>query len=584
MDMRKKTLARGFLRALLIGSLFWAGPLCSPAAAAPLAPPEPPVVELAENAQYRLDPTDTLGYAEVLAGTVPFARHSGPSFQFSFRRGTLWIKCRLSDPPRRETGPSRQSLLVFDNISLGSLTLYVPVLKGGLPETLILRGGWQNAAASQEIRFLYPLFTLPENLDATRPLIIRVATPFALQFRVTQYTIATYRDTSFTLFLIVGFCSGILVAMLLYNLVLYFFVHDRQYLYYLLYVLFLLLWQGILFGLVRYFWPALGEWMIAHIIVFAVLMMVFAIVFAISFLETARTAPRHDRFLKGLVAVAMLILALTLAGHHWIANTASYLLGQVGTVALFSAAVTALRSGFRPARYYLIALAFLLTASCVFLFKYYGLLPNNTVTMHALLFGSAAEAILLSFALGYRIRLLQDEGRSLRERERSLREMTVTDELTGLFNRRFFSATLEKNVTEAARSGKPLTLLVMDVDHFKGFNDAHGHAEGDEVLREIGHVILRNLREGDIACRYGGEEFVAILHQADLDVAVEVAERVRTRFEAALAQRWPDIVPLTVSIGVCTWQRGETAEDLFKRCDRALYRAKEAGRNRVWRA
>jgi hypothetical protein len=126
---------------------------------------------------------------------------------------------------------------------------------------------------------------------------MRVETPFALQFRATYYTFAAFKDTSHQLFLVIGFCAGILVAMLLYNLVLYTFVRERQYLWYILYVLFLLLWQCVLFGIVRYFWPGPGEWMVAHIPAISALMALFALVFAIAFLETSRRAPRHHRLL-----------------------------------------------------------------------------------------------------------------------------------------------------------------------------------------------------------------------------------------------------------------------------------------------
>ena len=523
-----------FLWTAVLGFLGWVCGVSVSVAAPPVAAlsEKTPRIEIAAHAEYHLDPSGSLRYEDVAAGSIPFQSHAGNSFQFSFRKAVLWIKCRLALPPRTEDGDmGRQAVLVFDNATLGSLTLYIPVLNRGVPETVVLKGGWQNGRDSRELPFLHPTFMMPGNLDDTRPVFIRVETPFSLQFRATYYTHSAFRESSFLLFTVIGFCVGILVAMILYNLVLYTFVHEKQYVYYILYVLFLLLWQSALFGIVPYFWPSVGAVMISYSSVFAALMMIFAMAFAMAFLETARRAPRHHLLLKGLAVCYLGIIALVFLQYRWIANVAVSLGGQAATVAVFTAALGSLRSGFKPARYYLLAVTVFLCTALVFIFKFYGLVPNNTLTMHAMLFGSAAEAILLSFALGNRIRIIQEEGMVLRAREKSLTEMVVTDELTGLFNRRFFIATLEKRIAEAARSNEPLALLVMDVDNFKRFNDTYGHSEGDIILKTLGKIVLRNLREGDVACRYGGEEFVVVLNRADLNTAADVAERIRVRFE-----------------------------------------------------
>ena len=161
---------------------------------------------------------------------------------------------------------------------------------------------------------------LPENLDASRPLIVRVSTPFALQFRATLLTMDAFRKSGSTFLLIVGLFAGILTAMILYNLGLYLFTHDRHYLYYILYIFFMLVWQCLLTGLLRYFWPPLGDMLISYVAAFSILMMVFAAIFAVVFLDTARTAPRHDVLLKGLMGFMALALVLTLLKQLWIVS------------------------------------------------------------------------------------------------------------------------------------------------------------------------------------------------------------------------------------------------------------------------
>jgi len=543
-----------------------------------------PSIEVARHAEYLLDDSAALRYEDIIRSRLPFQRHTRDSFQFSFRKAALWIKCRIapSDPGDAPSGRSRRSLLVFDNVALGSVTLWIPVIKDGKNEVVQLAGGWQQGVNSQEYPFLYPTFVLPENIDASRPVLIRVATPFSLQFRATLYTYTAFQKTGSMLFLIVGFCAGILIAMLLYNFILYLFIRDKHYIYYILYVFFLLMWQCTLFGLFPYFHASLRGQLLPYINVLALGMMFFAIVFAIVYLKTNKTAPRHDVLLKGIAAAALILIPIVVIRQSLTTTILVYLLAQLGVVAVFTSAVSSLRSGFKPAGYYLFAVSILLVAGTIFLFKYYGLLPNNSFTMHIVLFGSAIESVLLSSALGYRIRIMREEEQALRERERNLQAISVTDELTGLFNRRFLNAALIKEIAAVRRSRTALSLAMMDVDHFKEFNDTYGHLAGDQALVELGGMLTQILREEDIACRYGGEEFAAILHNADISAAQDVAERIRSRFaRAAFQSGGGKAVYMTISIGVAQLRPDENPDELLSRADQALYQAKQSGRNRV---
>ncbi|MRR17983.1 MAG: GGDEF domain-containing protein [Deltaproteobacteria bacterium] len=560
---------------MMIGLAFLAAAAAPAAAQMPVLSitPANPTVQIAAHAEVFLDDSGTLRYEDIARGGLPFQRHTQNSFQYSFTRATLWIKCRIATA-------AHHSFLVFDNTALGSITIWVPVVQNGSPGLIVLSGGWQSDQREYQYPFLYPTFVLPDTIDDSRPVVIRVATPYALQFRATLYSGDAFRENGFILFLIVGFCAGILVAMLLYNLILYIFIRDKNYLYYVLYVFFLLLWQCVLFGLIQYFWPQAGEWMIKYITAFASCMMLFAAIFAMVFLDTAKTAPRHHLVLEGLALMAVISILLIFTGQIWIGNVLAYFTGQIGIIAIFTAAVAALRSGFQPAIYYLSAVSVFLLAALIFQFRFYGLISNNSFTMHVVLFGSAVESVLLSSALGYRFRAMREEEQHLREREKNLQAITVTDELTGLFNRRFLNGTLIKEIAAAKRSGRSLSLLMMDVDHFKAFNDAHGHLEGDQALITLGKVLRQMLREEDIACRYGGEEFVAILHNADKNAALDVAERIRSHFQQ-MALSSGKTVRLTVSIGATELLPQDSPDQFLFRADQALYHAKKTGRNRV---
>jgi two-component system cell cycle response regulator len=162
-------------------------------------------------------------------------------------------------------------------------------------------------------------------------------------------------------------------------------------------------------------------------------------------------------------------------------------------------------------------------------------------------------------------------------------EMAITDQLTGLHNRRYMARHLDTLMKNASPT-KPISFLIMDIDFFKRINDTYGHDSGDEVLREFAGRISANVRGLDLACRYGGEEFVVVMPDTDTDFAFTVAERLRASVEASSfpLARVPEGIKVTVSIGIaCSLGGTDTAAGLLHRADQALYRAKREGRNRV---
>lgn len=165
----------------------------------------------------------------------------------------------------------------------------------------------------------------------------------------------------------------------------------------------------------------------------------------------------------------------------------------------------------------------------------------------------------------------------------TLRNQSVRDALTGLFNRRYLEETLDRELWRATRKSGTLGLLMIDVDHFKQFNDTHGHEAGDAILREIGTLLKAAVRAADVAARYGGEEFTLLFPDAPLEDCVVRAEEIRARAQRlSVTLQGKVIGPVTISVGVASSPRHGTAADgLLKAADEALYRAKDLGRNRV---
>ena len=168
--------------------------------------------------------------------------------------------------------------------------------------------------------------------------------------------------------------------------------------------------------------------------------------------------------------------------------------------------------------------------------------------------------------------------------EEELRWQATHDPLTGLANRHSVEEFLRLAQINAMEKDEPLSVLLIDIDNFKQFNDDHGHPVGDQVLRLVGNVLQEEVRDVDLAARYGGEELIAVLPGIDLAAGATVAERIRRRIAAARLTRratGKEIGSITVSIGVAQLQLAESTEAMIERCDRGLYQAKRQGRNRT---
>ncbi len=234
-------------------------------------------------------------------------------------------------------------------------------------------------------------------------------------------------------------------------------------------------------------------------------------------------------------------------------------------------------------------------------------IPGSVVCTHALLSEKDASLCLPLQAGGETLGLLQLAGEAgvrdaedlraaassfaehvamslsnLRLRE-TLRSQSIRDPLTGLFNRRYLEETLELTVRQAARAGTSLSVIMADLDHFKRFNDQFGHQTGDELLKKLAGVLIAGIREGDVPCRYGGEEFTLVLPDASLETAVARAEEIRKAVEdMRFSVEGGPILPISGSFGVAAYPlHGASGGAIIAAADAALYRAKQAGRNRV---
>jgi diguanylate cyclase (GGDEF)-like protein/PAS domain S-box-containing protein len=202
------------------------------------------------------------------------------------------------------------------------------------------------------------------------------------------------------------------------------------------------------------------------------------------------------------------------------------------------------------------------------------------VEVHSNAVSLAGQRSVVSVVLDVTERVRTEQR--LREAQARLQAQSVTDALTGLFNRRYLAATLPRELAAARRRGQGVGVIMVDIDHFKAVNDSHGHLAGDGVLRAVAGILARRTRAGDVACRYGGEEFLLVLPGMPLQEAARRAEQLRAEVAAARIDLGPSVLQVTASFGVAAFPgHGDSLDTLAGAADRALYAAKAAGRDRV---
>jgi diguanylate cyclase len=210
-----------------------------------------------------------------------------------------------------------------------------------------------------------------------------------------------------------------------------------------------------------------------------------------------------------------------------------------------------------------------------------------TLSIYLLMFAYAAHARTLKLhetrdKLHASEQALQQQLSAVHALQSQLSEQANRDPLTGLYNRRYLTTTMERELQRCQREGQPLSLLLIDLDHFKRINDTYGHTAGDETLRALAQLLNEEARASDVVCRYGGEEFLLLLPGMPQDTALQRAEHCRTRLQDMVLRFGEFEIRSTLSIGVATYPgHGQSARELIHAADHALYRAKTEGRNRV---
>jgi len=477
--------------------------------------------------------------------------------------------------------PVRQWLLVVRpsfSIILDHVDLYIPREDGTFDE---VKSGAKASRRPGEPYSRFFVFELPPEAYEGKPCYLRLASATDVSLNFDLETSLDFARREGLDYIAYGLLYGILLAMVLYSFFLFLSLKDSAYLYYILYTVSAALWLFFVQGHAKMVFGQLPLFDQAMLWLWAGMMMTWGAVFTTSFLRLKDGRPLLYNLLRVLAALGVVVSVVGIAGWDDIAFSLSHYLGLILPVCVVIASIARLLQGFPSALYFLIAWSTLAAGGFVFSLMGLKLLPLNFWTVNGMAIGMTTEAVLLSMALADRFRRLEAEKKSLEKIQAHYRELSLTDALTGLHNKRFLMNELNLAVAGARETGSPLSLILLDIDNFKSINDSFGHAIGDEILAALAHAMRSCTRESDSSCRFGGDELVIIMPGIADEYALKVAERIRTRFASENLRVINGVdMQATVSLGIASLNGKETAESLMVRADEAMYEAKRLGKNR----
>jgi diguanylate cyclase (GGDEF)-like protein len=602
---------------------------------------------LNDHVEYFIDDKGELNAEQLIDPLQKWNIHDKETLSFGYSSAVFWFRFKISNSSIEDVShlleiayPVLDDIKIFVYDEAGELlNQYAFGDKRPFKERLV-----------QHRNFLVPLSINP---DKEQLWLIRVETSSAMQLPMTLWPERDFFIQDQSRLMGLGLYYGIMLIMALYNLFVFFSVREKDYLYYVFYVVsmagFLASLQGLSF---QYIWPTATVWNDSVIIVMLSGIVFFTSIFTRNFMNLRE----YNKILNNLFGLVIFASALTVLMVNFIPYylliKALIGLAVVGISLVMYTGILRWNQGFSGARYFTIAWSSMLLGGVILALNKFNIIPRNGFTENAVQLGSAIEVILLSFALADRLhqekreryeaqvqtleleriansaqtealeqeryaRIAQEraliherEAREAQDRaleiqrkanetledkvkERTnelenvnhkLAELSTTDALTGVRNRRYFDQMLEREFNRARREREQLSILMLDIDFFKRVNDDYGHQVGDDALRQVSKVLRKIIhRTTDLIARYGGEEFAIILPNTDVSGAYLVAEKIRENIAEQKLKADEIEFSISVSIGLMGDEpsSGDSSDYWLKEADDALYKAKDEGRNRV---
>lgn len=478
-----------------------------------------------------------------------------------------WIKLT---PHSRETN-NEDKIIEISGASLELIDVY-------FSDGTKIQAGKKRPVSNLKIKSRIWFFSIPKTNNDENPIYIRIKTNTLMWVPVRIVSTAELINKSTRENILFGFFFGIILAVIVVNLFSFIFIRDSYFIIYLMYLISLFIYQLRVHGFV-YLIPMPFALLEAILWLSLSGLGIFMILFAKKFLNLSKAYPIINIILN--INIGFFILQ-TISGiffSSYIANQIAYITGAL--VPLILIATTAFRyfSGHREVRYYLIAWCAMFTGT--FIWSSTAYLEARISANYFFLIGTSIDSLLFTLAIFDKINIELREKKLMEAREAYYKDQARTDPLTGLYNRRYLDEKV-RTMNKAGNSLEQTSLMIIDLDHFKLVNDTYGHLSGDLLLAKMGTKIQKFIRKSDIACRYGGDEFIILLPGADLSVALSIAQALHNSVKTdVFYTESGEQISYSVSIGVSEIRVDDTFDGLFLRADAALYQSKRLGRNRI---
>ncbi|MEL7580513.1 diguanylate cyclase [Pseudoalteromonas sp. D15MCD-2] len=369
---------------------------------------------------------------------------------------------------------------------------------------------------------------------------------------------------------------GMMLALMIYNFFLYLSARKIENIVYALYLISGTVWVALSYGVAANFFGIFSAELL-QLNSNLLSMPSFLVIFVMLIFETKKHYPKEHTALSIILFLLVADFIYSLFDIVGALKPASSLAALMMTVT-FGVSISLWRKGNTLAKYFLLGHSMFVIFNMLAVLYYKGISDANVINSHGVGIGILLEALMMAFILSYRIKSLE----KIKAQQTELNRLVDTDPMTGLYNRRYFDRKSEELIAAMASNQQELTLLIADLDHFKNINDTYGHDVGDKVIIAFANILTSEQGLADIACRYGGEEFVLLLNCNLLD-AKQVAERIRQKAqETYITINEVQTVQFTVSIGVhSVGHASTTVKETLTIADKALYKAKNNGRNCV---
>ncbi|OIR06568.1 phytochrome-like protein cph2 [mine drainage metagenome] len=497
-----------------------------------------------------------------------FTVGSSPILTFGINSNPVWIRLSVTNP----SVDSLNRQLLIENSWLDHLDVYFV-----RDHQLINKYSVGDSLPFLSRPIVGRFFSFNHAFDVgTTNIYLRVETPDPIVVPIFLLSSAAVAHRETMQGYSYGFLYGYLLALLAYNLLIFIGLRHKRHLLYAVFIAVFIVTNIAYTGHgFAWLWPenvTLQRWIIP------VLMLVYGVVglaFAKHFLNTRTNFPRAHKIATWACALfaALLVMAIV-ADKQLYALLDAFVFVTFFSVMMLTLGLMSCYSGYRYARYFLFASIASMLGTGTTALSVWGFIPFNDWTYRAVELGMLIDATLLALALADQLRSIQLEWKLAEQ-------LAARDPLTALNNRRAFLEKVQPIWSIAQRSKRDLSLIILDIDHFKSINDRYGHAAGDLALVAVSKLLADSARDGDVVARWGGEEFLILLSETKLEAAIIMAERLRVAISEINLPSGNNHITLTASFGVAYMDQHATLDALISEADGYLYQSKAKGRNLI---